>query len=85
MPLLLLPPKPIVSSGHPLYNMFKPLMAPVVRVKPNGPEDLLLHDEVSDDLKNQGWYMFIKMFHKYNLQVAKEFTLTFDGYRENGG
>jgi hypothetical protein len=45
----------------------------------------LLHDDASEDLKNQGWDMFIKKFQGYNLQVAKEFALTFDGYREKVG
>jgi hypothetical protein len=40
---------------------------------------------VSEDLKNQGWDMFIKKFQGYNLQVAKEFALTFDGYIEKVG
>jgi hypothetical protein len=39
----------------------------------------------SEDLKNQGWDMFIKKFKGYNLQVAKEFSLTFDGYKEKVG
>jgi hypothetical protein len=46
---------------------------------------LLLHDDASEDLKNQGWDMFIKKFQGCNLQVAKEFTLTFDGYRAKVG
>jgi hypothetical protein len=46
-------------------------MAPVIRVELNGPQDLFLHDDVSEDLKNQGWDMFIKKFWGYKLQVAK--------------
>jgi hypothetical protein len=60
-------------------------MAPVIRIEPNGSQTLFLYDDVSEDLKSQGWDMFIKKFQGYNLQVAKEFTLTFDGYREKVG
>jgi hypothetical protein len=60
-------------------------MAPVIRVEPNGSQTLFLYDDASEDLKSQGWDMFIKKFQGYNLQVAKEFTLTFDGYRAKVG
>jgi hypothetical protein len=57
-------------------------MAPVTRVEPNGSHIMLLYDDVSEDLKSQAWDMFIKKFQGYKLQVAKESSLTFDGYRE---
>jgi hypothetical protein len=60
-------------------------MAPVVRFEPNSSQTLLLYDDVSEDLKSQGWEMFIKKFQGYNLQVAQEFSLTFDGCRVKVG
>jgi hypothetical protein len=83
--LLLLSSKPIVSSSHPCYSLFEPIMAPVIRVELNGSQALFLHNDVSEDLKIQGWDLLIKKLQGYNLQVAKEFALTFDGYREKVG
>jgi hypothetical protein len=60
-------------------------MAPVVRVEPNGSQTLLLCDDASEDLKSQGWVVFLKKFQGYNLQAAQEFTLTFDGCRAKVG
>jgi hypothetical protein len=60
-------------------------MALVVRIEPNGPQALLSHDDVVEDLKSQGWDTFIKRFDGYNLHAAKEFSQTFDGYREKFG
>jgi hypothetical protein len=60
-------------------------MAPVVRFEPNGSQTLLLYDDASEDLKSQGWDMFIEKFQGYNLRVAKEFSLTFDGCRAKVG
>jgi hypothetical protein len=44
-----------------------------------------LYDDVSEDLKSQGWVMFLKKFQGYNLQVAQDFSLTFDGCRAKVG
>ena len=46
------------------------------------PDDCILVD--SDDVLRQklqkvGWPNFIKKFHGYNLEVAKQFAATFDG------
>ena len=46
------------------------------------PDDCILVD--SDDalrqkLQKVGWLNFIKKFHGYNLEVAKQFAATFDG------
>jgi hypothetical protein len=60
-------------------------MALVVRIEPNGSHILLLYDDASEDMKSQGWDLFIKKFQWYNMQVAKKFTLTFDGYRARVG
>jgi hypothetical protein len=60
-------------------------MAPVIQFEPNGSQTLLLYDDASEDLKSQGWDMFIKKFQGYNLRVAKEFSLTFEGCRAKVG
>jgi hypothetical protein len=60
-------------------------MAPVVRVEPNGIQTLLSYDNAREDLERNGWHVFIKKFQGFNLQVAQEFTLSFDGYREKVG
>jgi hypothetical protein len=61
------------------------LMAPVVRFEPNSSETLLLYDDASEDLKSQGWDMFIKKLQSYKLRVAKEFTFIFDGCKAKVG
>jgi hypothetical protein len=45
-------------------------MAPVVHIKPNGLQTLLLYDDAREDLKGQGWLEFLEKFQGYNLQVA---------------
>jgi hypothetical protein len=61
-------------------------MAPmVVRIEPNGCQDFLSHDDAIDDLKAHGWDVFLKKFEGYNLQVAKYFAQTFDGFRAKIG
>ena len=60
-------------------------MAHVIWFEPNGSQTLLLYDDVIEDLKRHGWDMFIEKFHSYNLQVAKEFSLTFDGCKAKVG
>jgi hypothetical protein len=60
-------------------------MAHVVQLQPNGSQTLFLYDDASEDLKSQGWDMFIKKFHGYKLKVEKQFSLTFDGYIEKVG
>jgi hypothetical protein len=57
------------------------VMTPVVHIEPNGFQDLLSHDDAIDDLKAHGWDVFLKNFEGYNLQVAKSFAQTFDGFR----
>jgi hypothetical protein len=60
-------------------------MAPVVHIKPNGLQTLLLYDDAREDLKGQGWLEFLEKFQGYNLQVAQEFTLSFNGCRAKVG
>jgi hypothetical protein len=77
----LLPSKPRTILSHPCYILVIFVMAPVVRLEPNGSQALLYHDDAVEDLKSQGWDAFIKRFEGYNLHVAKEFAQTFDGCR----
>ena len=66
-----------------IINMFN--MAPVVRVEPNGIQTLLSYDNTRDDLERNGWHLFIEKFKGFNLRVAQEFALTFNGCNENIG
>jgi hypothetical protein len=60
-------------------------MDPDVQIELNGSQAFLSHDDAVEDLKGQVWDTFIKRFKGYKLRVAKEFTQTFDGYREKVG
>jgi hypothetical protein len=60
-------------------------MAPVVRIETNGIQTLLSFDNARDDLERNDWRVFIEKFEGFNLRVAQEFTLTFDGCREKIG
>jgi hypothetical protein len=60
-------------------------MAPVVRIEPNGIQTLLLFDNAREDLENSGWLVFIQKFEGFNLAVAQQFSLTFDGCRAKVG
>jgi hypothetical protein len=60
-------------------------MAPVVRIEPNGNQALLLFDNARKDLENNGWLVFIQRFEGFNLSVAQQFALTFDGCRAKVG
>ena len=43
---------------------------------------LLSYDNAREALERNGWHIFIEKFKSFNLQVAQEFSLTFDGCRE---
>jgi len=60
-------------------------MAPMVCIEPNGNQNLLLFDNACKDLENSGWLVFIQRFKGFNLSVAQQFTLTFDGCRVKVG
>jgi hypothetical protein len=60
-------------------------MAPVVRIETNGSQALLLFDNTHKDLQDNGWLMFIQRFEGFNLFVAQQFALTFDGCRDKVG
>ena len=60
-------------------------MAPVVRAEPNGSQALLMFDSARADLEEFGWLSFIQKFDGFNLGVARQFALTFDGCRAKVG
>jgi hypothetical protein len=60
-------------------------MAPVVRAEPNGCQALLIFDGAHSDLEKYGWLQFIRKFDGYNLTVARQFALSFDGCRAKVG
>jgi hypothetical protein len=60
-------------------------MAPVVRAEPNGCQALLMFDGAFNDLKEFGWLAFIRKFDGYNITVAQQFALSFDGCRAKVG
>jgi hypothetical protein len=69
---------------HPAHRVLLS-MAPVVRIEPNGSQALLLFDNARKDLENSGWLVFIQRFEGFNLSVAQQFALTFDGCRAKVG
>jgi hypothetical protein len=92
---LLVSGKPCEHSA-PAYAAFKPWlihiahrvllsMAPVVRIEPNGNQALLLFDNARKDLEDSGWLTFVQRFEGFNLFVAQQFALTFDGCRAKVG
>jgi hypothetical protein len=68
-----------------LAHRVLPSMAPVVRIEPNGSQTLLLFDNARKDLEDGGWLVFIQRFEGFNLSVAQQFTLTFNGCRAKVG
>ena len=60
-------------------------MAPVVKSEPNGCQALLTFDAAYGDLEEFGWLPFIRKFDGYNLPVARQFALSFDGCRAKVG
>jgi hypothetical protein len=60
-------------------------MAPVVRVEPNGNQALLMFDNARQDLADSGWLTFVERFEGFNLCVARQFAMTFDGCRAKVG
>jgi hypothetical protein len=56
-------------------------MAPVVRAEPNGSQALLTFDGAFADLEQFGWLSFIQKFDGFNMIVARQFALSFDGGR----
>jgi hypothetical protein len=60
-------------------------MAPIVRVEPNEIQTFLLYDDAREYLERSGWLIFIRKFRGFNLQVAQEFSFSFDGCRAKVG
>jgi hypothetical protein len=60
-------------------------MAPVVRAEPNGSQALLTFDGAYADLEEFGWLSFIRKFDGFNMVVARQFALSFDGGRAKVG
>jgi hypothetical protein len=60
-------------------------MAPIVRAEPNGCQALLTFDGAYSDLEEFGWLPFIRKFNGFNISVARQFALSFDGYRAKVG
>jgi hypothetical protein len=60
-------------------------MAPVVRAEPNGCQALLTFDGAYSDLEEYGWLSFIRKFDGFNISVARQFALSFDGCRAKVG
>jgi hypothetical protein len=56
-------------------------MDPVVRAEPNGCQALLTFDGAYSDLEEFGWLPFIRKFDGFNISVARQFALSFDGCR----
>jgi hypothetical protein len=60
-------------------------MAPVVRAEPNGCQALLTFDGAYNDLEEFEWISFIRKFDGFNISVARQFALSFDGCRAKVG
>ena len=60
-------------------------MAPGVRDEPNGSQTLLMFDSARSDLEEIGWLSFVQKLEGFNLCVARQFSLTFDGCRAKVG
>jgi hypothetical protein len=60
-------------------------MAPVVRIEPNGSQAWLLFDNARKDLEDNDRHAFVQRFEGFNLFVAQQFALTFDGCRAKVG
>ena len=60
-------------------------MAPVVRIEPNSSQALLLFNNARKYLEDSGWLTFVQRFEGFNLFVAQQFALTFDGCRAKVG
>jgi hypothetical protein len=69
---------------HPAHCVPLP-MAPVVHVEPNGSQTLLMFNNAREYLENGGWLVFIQRFEGFNLLVAQQFALTFNGCRAKVG
>jgi hypothetical protein len=62
--------KPTTILSYLCYILVAFSMALVIRLDPNGFQALLSHDDAIEDLKIQGWDVFLKRFEGYYLQVV---------------
>jgi hypothetical protein len=62
------------------YHAFNS-MALVVQVEPNGKQALLMFDNARHYLADSGWLTFVERFDGFNLCVARQFAMNFDGCR----
>jgi hypothetical protein len=60
------------TSYFPYYFYLTILMAPVVRIDPNGSQALLSHDDVVDDLVAYGWDGFMTTFTTPSLPAGRK-------------
>ena len=60
-------------------------MAPVMQIEPNGNQALLMFDNARKDREDNSWLAFVQRFEGFNLFVAQQFALTFDGCRAKVG
>jgi hypothetical protein len=60
-------------------------MAPVVRAEPNGCQALLTFNGAYSNLEEFRWLPFIRKFDGFNISVARQFALSFDGCRAKVG
>jgi hypothetical protein len=60
-------------------------MAPVVRIEPNGNQALCYLTMPGKTWRITGWLTFVQRFEGFNLVVAQQFALTFDGCRAKVG
>ena len=51
----------------------------------NGSQALLLFNNARKDLQDNGWLTFVQRFEGFNLFVAQQFALNFDGCRAKIG
>jgi hypothetical protein len=75
---------PSALTVYPANCVLSP-MAPIVCIEPNGVQTLLLFENAHEDLENNGWLIFIQKFESFNLAVAQQFDLTFNGCRDKVG
>jgi hypothetical protein len=60
-------------------------MSPMVRIELNGLQPLLSHADMTGRIAQVGWLEFIQSFNGFNLEVARDFSKTFDATRAKIG
>jgi hypothetical protein len=75
----------VLVNSNPSLTMHSNPWPQSVRVEPNGNQALLMFDNARQDLADSGWLTFVKRFEGFNLCVAQQFYMTFDGCRAKVG